>query len=471
MGETTQPAATAETPEQALARAQTAGRAKRMHEAMGICHDVLLAAPDHAPALALLGTLQAQDHKLEEGIALLERAVARDASVPGWHANLCALYRLAGRPADALRAGLAAVKLNAGVPQFLVNLALAQIDLDQREPATACLLRAIGIAPEDASAHLALGQVLLAGGQMQPGWIEYEWRNKTEAARGTMPRITSAHWNGMRLKGGRILLVGDQGYGDTIQFARYIPMVADRCDEVILGCSAELAPLLAGLPGVGRCHSNWAEVPGHAAHCRLSSLPWIFGTELDTIPGPHPYLHPEPAKVADWAARLGPREDGRLRVGLAWSGRPTHPNDRRRSIRLAQLLPLARAAPEARFVCLQKPVPEADREALAQFPGMTDLSASLTDFADTAALVANLDLLITVDTGVGHLAGAIGTPAWLLLSRASDWRWLLDRDDTPWYPRTRLFRQAYPGAWEATIEAAAAALATVSAEAPQLADA
>lgn len=444
---------TAETIEQALGRAQQAGRAKRVNEAIGICNDVLTGSPDHAPALAMMGTLRAQLGDLEQGIELLEQAVMHDANVPGWHANLCALYRLAERPEDALRAGGNAVRLNASAPQFLVNLALAHVDMDERDQAVACLLRAIGIDADDASAHLALGQVLLATGEMHPGWIEYEWRNKTEAAQGTMPRITSAHWNGMNIPGGRILLVGDQGYGDTIQFARYIPLVAQRCDEVLMGCSVELAPIIAKLPGVGRCFSNWSEIPGHAAHCRLSSLPWLFQTGLDTIPGPEPYITADPARAEAWAELLAQRVGtSRKRIGIAWSGRPTHPNDRRRSFRLARLRPLAEAADgRAAFVSLQKPVADVDRAAWTIFGDMPDFSAELTDFGETAALIANLDMVITIDTGVGHLAGAMGKPACLLLSKASDWRWLLGRSDSPWYESVSLFRQPRPGAWDEPI--------------------
>ena len=228
----------------------------------------------------------------------------------------------------------------------------------------------------------------------------YEWRNQTEAGKGTLPKMTSATWNGMRIPNGRLLMVGDQGYGDTIQFARYIPLIADRCQELILGCSAEMAPLLAKIPGVKQYLHRWTDVPGHAAHCRLSSVPHLVHTTLDTIPANVPYLHADPARITAWREKLDAKLPRAVRrIGLAWSGRPTHPNDRRRSIPLARLAPLA-APGHASFVSLQKPMPPADLPAVAQLPGLVDLSAELVDFGETAALIANLDLVITVDTAM-----------------------------------------------------------------------
>lgn len=448
-----------ETPEQALIRAQAATQSKRFGEAAGICSDVLAVVPEHPSALAILGIVYAHQGHVEHAIEMLERAIKRHAGVAAWHANLCSLYRITNRIEDALAAGQEAVRLAPDSADNLVNLSLVLSDLDDRERALACLLRALGLNNSHADAHLAMAQNLLAQGELDPGWIEYEWRNQTEAGRNQLPRITSAPWTGMSIRGGKILLIGDQGYGDTIQFARYIPMVARRFDEVFLGCSAEMASLLARIPGVSRSFHRWNDIPGHAAYCRLSSLALIFRTTLETIPNNVPYLKPDGAREAywvNWLEATHPRHA--LRVGLVWSGRPTHPNDRRRSVRLARLAPLA-TANGVRFVSLQKPMPQADVEVLHLFPGMSDLSGELRDFDDTAALIANLDLVITVDTSVGHLAGALGKPTWIMLPKASDWRWLLGRSDSPWYPTVRLFRQTVPGAWEPVIGEVTAALA------------
>ena len=452
------PAAT-ETSDEALIRARAAAQAKRFGEAAGICDDVLAGAPDHAPALALQGMIAAHTNDPERGITLLERAVTLRPGVASWCANLSALYRMIYRIQDALRVGQEAVRLDPQNADHLVNLSLVFTDVDEREHALACLLRALGLKPDHAEGHLALGQNLLAMGDFEPGWKEYEWRNLTEAGKSTLPKMTSANWNGMRIPKGRLLMVGDQGYGDTIQFARYIPLIADRCQELIVGCSAEMAPLLAKIPGVKQYFHRWTDVPGHAAHCRLSSVPHLVHTTLDTIPANVPYLHADPARITAWREKLDAKlPRGVRRIGLAWSGRPTHPNDRRRSIPLARLAPLA-APGHASFVSLQKPMPPADLPAVAQLPGLVDLSAELVDFGETAALIANLDLVITVDTAMAHLAGAMARPVWIMLPKASDWRWLLDRSDSPWYPTARLFRQITPGAWDPVIAAIAAALA------------
>jgi hypothetical protein len=213
-----------------------------------------------------------------------------------------------------------------------------------------------------------------------------------------------------------------------------------------------MGPLLANIPGVSQYCHRWTDVPGHAAHCRLSSLPYLFHTQLDTIPSQFPYLKVDPARVAHWRERLNATLPAGLKqIGLAWTGRPSHPNDRRRSMTLAQLAPLT-CVGQAAFVSLQKPIPASSLAAMSMFPGMVNLADDLTDFGETAALVENLDLVITVDTSMAHLAGALGKPVWVLLPKAADWRWMLEREDSPWYPSVRLFRQQKPGAWDEVLE-------------------
>ncbi len=449
----------ADSPEQALVRAQAAAQAKRLNEASGICADVLLASPDFAPALALQGIVTALLGDPEKGLVLLRRAIQLKPGNASWHAHLGSLCRNTYRIEEALAAGQESIRLDASNPENLVNLSLIFIDADDRDRAIACLLRALGLKHDHADGHLALAQNLLALGDFESGWREYEWRNLTEAGKATMPAITSAPWNGMRIPTGRLLLVGDQGYGDTIQFARYIPMAAQRCQELIVGCSAEMGPLLQAMPGVAQFCHRWTDVPRHAAHCRLSSLPYLFNARLDSIPMGVPYLKPPAARIAHWRGRLDASlPSGLRRIGLAWTGRPTHPNDRRRSVPLAQLAGLADAGPAA-FVSLQKPMPQRDLAEIPRFPGMTNLADELTDFGETAALIENLDLVITVDTAMGHLAAALGKPTWILIPKAADWRWMLDRDDSPWYPSVRLFRQPKPGDWQDPLGRLRAALA------------
>jgi Flp pilus assembly protein TadD len=463
MSETTAPiqAPTAETPEQALTRAQAAAQAKRLHEATGITRDVLATHPNHPAATALSGIFANMMGDPATALTLLRQAIALQPAVAAWHAHLSAICRMGNLPEEALRAGEESIRLDPNSVENLVNLSLICTDAEDRSRAIACLLRAIGLKHDHADAHLALAQNLLAQGDFAAGLIEYEWRNLTEAGKNTVPAMTSAPWNGMPIAGGKLLLIGDQGYGDTLQFARFIPEAVRRMDEVIIGCSAEMEPLLGNFPGVKQYCYRWADVPGHAVHARLSSLPYLFGVRLDTIPAAIPYLHAPPARVEAWGQRFAASlPTGVRRVGLAWGGRPTHPNDKRRSIPLARLAGLAEAGPVA-FVSLQKPVSEADRADFQRFPAMADISAELTDFGETAAVIANLDLVITVDTAMGHLAGAMGKPVWILLPQAADWRWLIGRDTSPWYPSARLFRQTRPGDWDAPLSRARAALARV----------
>jgi tetratricopeptide (TPR) repeat protein len=454
-----------ETAEQALTRAQGATHAKRYNEAAGICSDVLVATPDHPAALALLGIVAALQNDPERGVELLERATRLRPGNASWYAHLASLSRATDRMDQALAAGQESVRLDPSNPDHLVNLSLIFVDLDDRERAIACLLRALGLKHDHADGHLALAQNLLAMGEFEPGWLEYEWRNETAAGKTTIPKMTSAHWNGMAIPKGRILLVGDQGYGDTIQFARYIPMAAERCDGIVLGCSAEMGPLLRDLPGVKQYCHRWNDVPGHAAHCRLSSLPYLFQTKLDSIPSKVPYLKADPARTAFWRDKLAAQLPRGRRIGLAWTGRPTHPNDRRRSLPLERLRPIAEAG-DAVFVSLQKPMPVRDLPAMAHFPGMTDLAKDLTDFGETAAVMENLDMIITVDTAMAHLAGALARPVWIIVPKAADWRWMLDRCDSPWYPTVRLFRQTRPGAWDELLAEVSSALVQVLHGAP-----
>jgi Flp pilus assembly protein TadD len=447
-----------ETAEQALTRAQTAAQAKRLNEAAGICDDVLAAFPELPAGMALLGIVRAMQNDHERGIALLQRAVELRPGNASWYAHLSSMCRATNRIEEALVSGQESVRLDPNNADHLVNLSLIFTDADDREKTAACLLRALGLNHKHADGHLAMAQNLLATGDFEAGWMEYEWRNETEAGKLTMPAMTSAPWNGMRIPNGRLLLVGDQGYGDTIQFARYIGQAAERVQEIVLGCSEEMAPLLRDIPGVTQFCHRWTDVPGHAAHCRLSSLPYLFHTMPDTIPAPIPYLKADPARIAAWRERFAAQlPDGVRRIGLAWTGRPTHPNDKRRSVPLSEMLPLADLGPAA-FVSLQKPMPARDAEHVAKFAHMTDLSNDLTNFGETAAVIENLDLIVTVDTSMGHLSGALGKPVWIMIPKAADWRWMLDRSDSPWYPSARLFRQDKPGQWEPVLAALRLAL-------------
>jgi Flp pilus assembly protein TadD len=441
----------------AMERAERAFAAKHFGEAAGICDDVLARHPDHQQALAIRGTILSEQGRFEEAIPPLLRACATTPSVAAWHNILIRALRLTHRLDDALAAARTALKLSPERPSLLFSLGKVHMDRGETDAAMDLFLEVLARDPESAEAHLSIGQILLARGEMRPGWREYEWNRRLEHAKPVMPEMTRPEWNGMRLPGKRILLVADQGYGDVLQFVRYAPLVAPFCEQIVVACAPELSSLISRMPGVGVAASRWSDVPTHAAWCRLSSLPQIFDTTPDTIPCGQFYLSPDPALVETWARRLDERLGTRRpRVGLVWQGRTSHPNDARRSLRLAALTSIL-SVPDTSFVSLQRPVPAHDTTLVRQ-ARLLDLAEELTDFDVTAAIMTNLDLVITVDSAVAHLAGALGVPAWVLLGNPSDWRWMLEREDSPWYPSVRLFRQSHPGAWQPPIDRAASAL-------------
>jgi ADP-heptose:LPS heptosyltransferase len=448
----------AETPEQSLTRALNAAKLRRINEAIGICRDVLTANPDLPGALGLLGGILGQEGRVDEAIPLLEAAVARQPAVANWQLNLCALYRGKNMLDQALRAGLEAVRYSPETAPHRVELALTHLTRGERDEAKKHFREGIAKEPEGAAAHMGLGELLLSLGEYLPGWTEYAWRNRLDQARGTLPKMVAAPWNGMRLPGGRILLVADQGFGDMIQFARYIPWVRERVPELVIGWGPEVTALLGDHPDISQVIPKWTDVPPHDAYVLLSSLPQIFQTDLHNIPLPIPYLQAKPDRVAHWRARLDSvLQPGRLRVGIAWAGRPTHPNNARRTIRLEKLHPFL-SNENVDFVAIQKPFPEDDRAYAATRGNLLDISAELESFAETGAVMQALDLVIAVDTAVVHLAGALGRPAWVLVPEPADWRWLLHREDSVWYTTLRLFRQTKPTEWQPVLERVAAAL-------------
>ena len=460
------PSLATETPDQALTRALNAAKARRTNEAIGICRDVLVAHPELPGALGLLGGILGQEGRADEAIRLLEAAIARLPNVAIWHLNLCALYRGKNRLDDALRSAQFAVQHSPDTANHRVELALTHLTRGERADASRHFREALAREPAHPAAHMGLGELLLSLGEYAPGWMEYAWRNKLDQARGTLPRMVAAPWNGMRIPNGRLLLVADQGFGDMIQFARFIPWVRERVPHLILGWGPEVTALLGDHPDIAECIEKWADAPPHDAYVLLSSLPQIFQIELATVPVPVPYWSPKAGRVAHWRERLDAAfPERRLRVGLAWSGRPTHPNNARRSLRLAALAPLL-AVPGIDFVALQKPFPAEDRGFADVQRNVLDVGDELSDFSETGAAIAALDLLIAVDTAVVHLAGAMGSPAWVLVPEPADWRWLLGREDSVWYPSLRLFRQIRPGEWDPVLQEAAAALAAHVAQRP-----
>jgi hypothetical protein len=298
----------------------------------------------------------------------------------------------------------------------------------------------------------------LSSGKYREGWSLYEarWRVKSLGLKQYYP--AQRPWLGREsLEGKRILLHAEQGYGDTIQFCRYASLVAARGAHVVLGVPGALKVLMGSLKGVAEIVAQGG-LPSVDYHCPLLSLPLALGTELSSIPAQVPYLAADGAARRRWRDRLGLHSHAR--VGIVWSGKPSHTNDANRSLSLEALRPLAQG--DVRVVSLQKEVRALDQPTLDQWPEISRLGEEVTDFADTAALVSELDLIISVDTSIAHLAGALGKPVWVLLPYAADWRWLQGREDSPWYPTAKLYRQPAPGKWEEVIERVTADLLRLS---------
>jgi hypothetical protein len=309
------------------------------------------------------------------------------------------------------------------------------------------LRRALKIAPSLPALHTALSEPLLISGDYAAGWQEYEWRRHVA----NFPLLPGPEWRGESIQGSTILVHTEQGLGDCLMLARYLPLLTRRGGRVVLACEPPLIPLLRGMPAADMVVPVQQDpLPRYDCWVLLGSLPLLFGTTLDSIPTPAGYLTAPAARTAAWASLL---PHGR-KIGLVWGGNPDLPGDKKRSVPFDKLVPLLDVA-GARFVSLQ--VGER-RAALRDKPFIVDLADWLTDFAETAAVVANLDLVIAVDTSVTHLAGALGKPVWLMLPHPPEWRWLLGRADSPWYASARLFRQQHPGDWTSVVAQIAAAL-------------
>jgi tetratricopeptide (TPR) repeat protein len=365
------------------------------------------------------------------------------------HNNLGTALQLLGRMEEAEASYRRTVALNPGFAQAHNNLGAALAALDRGEEAEACYRRALALKPDLASAHMNLGIARLRLGDFEQGWREYDWRLQTAEFRSSVR--SQPLWTGGPLTGKTILLYAEQGMGDTLQFLRYCPLVAAKGARVVLEVQPALARLAAGTAGAGAVLAAGEALPEVDLCCPLLSLPQRLGTGLESIPADIPYLCADSALARRWAREIAPAPG--LKVGLVWAGHPDHKNDRNRSVALERLRPLL-ATKGVSWFSLQVGGRAAEIGGLP--PGtIADLSARLEDFAETAAAISHLDLVISVDTAVAHLAGALGRRCWVLLPFLPDWRWLQAREDSPWYPSVRLFRQQRSGDWDTVVARAA----------------
>ena len=338
------------------------------------------------------------------------------------------------------------------------NQAMVEYDRQEIEACIASARRALQLRANFPQAHMKLAQALLLQGDLTPGWEHYEHRYQIPGAPPLMPKTEQPQWDGSPMPTQRLLLIGDQGYGDVIMFGRYIKWVLQRCPLVTVACSPEMQGIVGQMAPGAHLAVRWEDCPPYAAFCPLSGLPRLAGTTLATIPAEIPYLSADPALIASWRDRLTPRLPPGLRwFALGWAGRPTHNNDRNRSIRLEMLAEFARI-PGVAFLSLQK---GAAAEEAKTWPGpapLLNLDAEINSFEDSAAILHLVERLVAVDTSLVHLAGALGRPVTAMLPFAPDWRWLRDREDTPWYPDVQLIRQTSPSDWATVISRVARTL-------------
>jgi tetratricopeptide (TPR) repeat protein len=439
--------------------------------------------PNYAEAHYNLGNLHAQQKRPEQAVAHFQAALRLDPDLAKAHNNLGNVFRSLERSAEAVAEYRQVPENDPEFTDAYNNLGLALLSLGRHEEAAQAIRRTLALKPHLAQAwcnlgavyhaqnhnaeaveyyqraleldpalakaRLNLGLVQLVEGDLENGWKNYELR--WDDAPLHRRAFAQPLWRGEPLNGARILLHAEQGYGDTLQFLRYVPMVQAAGGTVILEVQERLQRLAAELPGVAQVVCNGDELPNFDFHCPLLSLPLAFATTFETIPAQIPYLS-VPAEAQMKARALPWPADG-LRVGLIWAGKPSFDQDlyRNRSFPLALLRPLLEVE-GAHFFSLQIGAPAAQLAENADLAAaIADLSPHVADMADTAAQIAHLDLLISADTAVAHLGAALGVPTWVLMPYAPDWRWLQERSDTPWYPKMRLFRQAKPGDWAGVV--------------------
>jgi Tfp pilus assembly protein PilF len=438
-----------------LLRALDLDTAGKTDEADELYRAVLAVDPQNFAALNRRAVLCAQRGELAEALRLIQAAVRARPTVGEIVADMGAILERLGRLDEAMQTYERALALQPNQPVAHNGLGLALCAKGRYAEAIAAFTRAIELNPGYVQGRFHRGLANLVTGRFAQGWDDYEWRWASGEARTARPPFAIPDWNGEPLAGKAIYLYVEQGYGDAIMFARYAPMVAARGATVLFCVRPALKELMSGLPNV-QVGVDGDTGPRCDYMCPLLSLPRIFKTDLASIPADVPYLHATPERVARWQARI-PR-DGRRNVGLVWAGGRDFAGDRQRTVGLAAMLPLLGDV-GIRYVSLHAELRDEDAALMAAHPEIVHVGPELKDFAETAAAIAQLDLVISVDTAVAHLAGAMGKPVWIALPFNPDFRWLLGRDDSPWYPTARLFRQPTAGDWASAIARMRAALA------------
>jgi Tfp pilus assembly protein PilF len=420
---------------------------KRLDEALGSFDRALALQPDNARVHSNRGYALYEAKRFDEALASLDRAVALQRDYAEAHYNRGVILQDMQRLDEALAAFDAAIASKPDHAPAYNNRGVVLQDLRRLDEAVASFEKTIAVTGGFAEVYVNQAHCLLLMGQFANGWRLNEWRKKTVAPLGNRS-FAQPLWRGDEDVTDRtVFLHSEQGFGDTIQFCRYGRLLAKRGAKVVMAVQDPLYPLIERMsPDIQIIKKD--EVPGaFDYHCPLMSLPLAFGTTADSIPSQPAYIFADQQRIGTWDARMPPKT--KTRIGIVWSGNPNHKNDRNRSIDLSDLAPLFSA--DAQWISLQKELRPGEADLLWRSPHIARYGEELEDFSDTAALIDRLDLVIAVDTSVAHLAGAMGKPVWILLPFNSDWRWLTGREDSPWYPSARLFRQDKLGSWDSVV--------------------
>jgi tetratricopeptide (TPR) repeat protein len=434
----------------------------RNAEALASWDRALATDPDHVDASRNRGNALRSCKQFAAALASYERVLALQPDNLDVLNNCGSTLADLGRFEEAIACFDRALAISPHQPELLINKGNVLVDLHRFEEALSCYGAAIG-GSRHAEAKWRESLVRLRLGQFDRGWRDYEWRWQQASWASQRRNFAAPQWSGNEpLAGKTIMLHAEQGFGDTLQFVRYAKHVAELGPTVLLEVQPPLIPLLSGLAGVTSILPRGETLPAFDFHCPLMSLPLALRTTADTIPADIPYLRAPGDRIAIWRERLGVKR--RLRVGICWAGNPAHQKDSARSIALSRLRPLVSAA-GIEFVSLQRDLAPPDAAVLRSHRDIVHVGSDLRDFADTAAVISLLDLVVSVDTSIAHLAGALGRPVWVLLPFSSDFRWLVGREDSPWYPTARLFRQPRSDDWESVLASVQADLCGLAAAA------
>lgn len=415
---------------------------EQFNEAVEYYEKALQLNPNLPDSYLNLGFVLQKTGRIDEGIIYYKKALKFNPNDTNVYYNLGIAFQEKGQLGEAIQYYQKALELNPNDADIYCNLGFALQENRQPDEAIKYYQKALQLNPHHATAHLNMALALLLTGNFRDGWRQYEWRWQTYLA-SSKRNFSQPLWDGSDIKGRTILLYDEAGFGDYIQFIRYAPLVAQYGGKIVFECHKELTSLLQSAEGIQEIVGRGEELPKFDVHCPLSSLPLIFDTTLESIPAKIPYICVESKLIQKWKNKVQ-HDEFKTKIGLVWAGRSIS------SCSLETFSLIARID-NITFYSLQKG--EAEKQAKNPPKGMSviDLTEDINDFSDTAALIENLDLVITIDTAVAHLAGALGKPVWTLLPFMPDWRWMLNRDTSPWYPTMRLFRQSSPGDWKPVI--------------------